>query len=146
MAHPLKNHSNFSKTALWPQKFPRLRRAKRRFAFGTVLHSPESATLAVTITPVSPEGESPPRERRYPLRVNGAGRGASEAISLLASRAAARPGSFPLPVPSDGEGGSPGLPPFNSKAPLSQEGLTGHWCKHIMFAPRARGVSTLRAS
>ena len=36
--------------------FPRLRRAERGFAFGTVLVSPKSATLTVTIIPVSPEG------------------------------------------------------------------------------------------
>ena len=38
------------------QNFLRLRRAARGFAFGTVLVSPKSATLAVTIIPVSPEG------------------------------------------------------------------------------------------
>ena len=38
------------------QHFPRLRRAERGFAFGTVLVSPKSATLTVTIIPVSPEG------------------------------------------------------------------------------------------
>ena len=32
MARPLKNHSKFSKTALWPQNFFRLRRAKKGFA------------------------------------------------------------------------------------------------------------------
>ena len=36
--------------------FPRLRRAERGFAFVTVLVSPKSATLTVTIIPVSPEG------------------------------------------------------------------------------------------
>ena len=41
--------------------FPRLRRAERGFAFGTVLVSPKSATLTVTIIPVSPEGGSPPQ-------------------------------------------------------------------------------------
>ena len=45
MAHPLKNHSKFSKMALWPQNFPRLRRAKGGFALGNVPHTPESATL-----------------------------------------------------------------------------------------------------
>ena len=63
MAHPLKNHSKISKTALWPQNFLRLRRAERGFAFGTVLVSPKSATLTVTIIPVSPEGGSLPRVR-----------------------------------------------------------------------------------
>ena len=33
--------------------FPRLRRAERGFAFGTVLVSPKSATLTVTIIPVT---------------------------------------------------------------------------------------------
>ena len=52
MAHPVKNHSKISKTALWPQIFLRLRRAKRGFALGRVLHSPESATRTVPIIPV----------------------------------------------------------------------------------------------
>ena len=43
------------------ENFPRLRRAERGFAFGTVLVSPKSATLTVTIIPVSPEGGSPSR-------------------------------------------------------------------------------------
>ena len=34
--------------------FPRLRRAERGFAFGAVLLTPKSATLTVTIIPVSP--------------------------------------------------------------------------------------------
>ena len=34
MAHALKNHSKISKTALWPQHFLRLQRAKRGFALG----------------------------------------------------------------------------------------------------------------
>ena len=55
MGLPLKNHSKFSKTALWHQNFLRLRRAKRGFAFGTVPHSPESATLTVIIIPVTPD-------------------------------------------------------------------------------------------
>ena len=42
--------------ALWAQNFLRLRRAKRSFASGTVPYSPEPATLAVTIIPVSLEG------------------------------------------------------------------------------------------
>ena len=53
---PLKNHSKFSKTALWPQNFLRLRRAKGGFALGNVPHAPESATLTVTIIPVTPAG------------------------------------------------------------------------------------------
>ena len=61
MGPPLKNHSKFSKTALWPQNFLRLRRAKRGFAFGTVPHSPELATLTVTIIPVTPDSSSKPR-------------------------------------------------------------------------------------
>ena len=60
MGPPLKNHSKFSKTALWPQNFLRLRRAKRGFAFGTVPHSPESATLTVIIIPVTPDSSSKP--------------------------------------------------------------------------------------
>ena len=39
--------------AFWVQNFLRLRRAVKGFAFGTVLDRPESATLAVTIIPVS---------------------------------------------------------------------------------------------
>ena len=71
MGPPLKNHSKFSKTALWPQNFLRLRRAKRGFAYGTVPHSPESATLTVTIIPVTPDSSSKPREfglSRVPLQ------------------------------------------------------------------------------
>ena len=36
------------------QNFLRLRRAERGFAFGAVLLTPKSATLTVTIIPVSP--------------------------------------------------------------------------------------------
>ena len=56
MAHSLKNHSKFSKMALWPQNFPRLRRAEGGFALGNVPYTPESATLTVTIIPVTPAG------------------------------------------------------------------------------------------
>ena len=35
------------------QNFPRLRRAERGFAFGAVLWTPKSATLTITIIPVS---------------------------------------------------------------------------------------------
>ena len=62
MSQPFKNHSIFSKMAFGVQNFLRLRRAIKGFAFGTVLDRPESATLAVTIIPVSPQWESPPRE------------------------------------------------------------------------------------
>ena len=54
MAHPLKSHSKIEENGLWAQIFPRLRRAKRGFALRSVPHSPESATLAVTIIPVTP--------------------------------------------------------------------------------------------
>ena len=57
-----KHATKFSKKAFRAPKFRRLRRAIRGFAFGTVSSSPESATLAVTIIPVSPERESPPRD------------------------------------------------------------------------------------
>ena len=55
-AHPLKSHLNFKGNGISGQNFLRLRRAKRGFAWETVPDSPESATLAVTIIPVSPEG------------------------------------------------------------------------------------------
>ena len=57
-AQPLKNHSKFKGKGLSGQSFLRLRRAKRGFAFGSVLHSPKSATLAVAIIPVTPQEES----------------------------------------------------------------------------------------
>ena len=60
VAHEGQSHSKFSKTALWPQNFLRLRRARRGFAFGTVPHSPESATLTVIIIPVTPDSSSKP--------------------------------------------------------------------------------------
>ena len=50
------NTPKFSKKAFRAQNFRRLRRAIRGFAYRTVPDSPESATLAVTIIPVSPEG------------------------------------------------------------------------------------------
>ena len=50
LAHS-KTTQKLSKTALWPQNFLRLRRAKRGFAFPPQ----ESATLAVTIIPVAPD-------------------------------------------------------------------------------------------
>ena len=56
-AQPLKITQNCSKTAFGAQNFLRLRRAVRGFAFGTVLDSPKSATLAVTIIPVSLRSE-----------------------------------------------------------------------------------------
>ena len=49
--------------AVLAQNFLRLRRAKRGFAFGSVLHSPKSATLAVAIIPVTPQEESLSRAR-----------------------------------------------------------------------------------
>ena len=49
-------------TAIWPQFFLRLRRAKRGFALGNVSHTPESAALTVTIIPVSLK-----RDGRCPL-------------------------------------------------------------------------------
>ena len=52
-AHPLKSHLNFKENGIPGQIFLRLRRAKRRFAKGNVPDSPKSATLAVTIIPVS---------------------------------------------------------------------------------------------
>ena len=52
-SNPLKNQKENGFRA---QNFLRLRRAERGFAFGTVLVSPKSATLTVTIIPVSPEG------------------------------------------------------------------------------------------
>ena len=60
-SNPLKNHSKIKENGFRAQNFPRLRRAERGFAFGTVLVSPKSATLTVTIIPVSPEGGSPPQ-------------------------------------------------------------------------------------
>ena len=53
-AQPLKSHLNFKENGILGQNFLRLRRAKRGFAWETVPDSPESATLAVTIIPVSP--------------------------------------------------------------------------------------------
>ena len=47
------NTPKFSKKAFRAQIFRRLRRAIRGFAYRTVPDSPESATLAVTIIPVS---------------------------------------------------------------------------------------------
>ena len=61
MAHTPKNHSKISKMAYYGQNFLRLRRAKRGFAFGTVPHIPESATLAVTIIPVTSDAPSKSR-------------------------------------------------------------------------------------
>ena len=60
---PLKITQNFSKTAFRAQNFPRLRRALRGFASGSVPVSPESATLAVTIIPVTPQDV---RRSRHP--------------------------------------------------------------------------------
>ena len=72
MAHPLKNHSKIEETGLWAQICPRLRRAKRGFALRSVPHSPESATLAVTIIPVTPAVGVKTRGKRHyhkpPLR------------------------------------------------------------------------------
>ena len=51
---------------LLAQNFPRLRRAQRGFAFEAVLLRPESATLAVTIIPVSlAAGVGTPGPSRY---------------------------------------------------------------------------------
>ena len=58
---PLKITQKCSKMAFGAQNFPRLRRALRGFAEGTVLDSPESATHAVAIIPVTPDPESEPR-------------------------------------------------------------------------------------
>ena len=58
-ADPLEIHSKFKENRLSGQKFLRLRRAKKGCALRA---QPESATLAVTIIPVSPQWESPPRE------------------------------------------------------------------------------------
>ena len=54
-AQPLKIHSKFKGKGPSGQSFLRLRRAKRGFAFGSVLHRPKSATLAVAIIPVTPQ-------------------------------------------------------------------------------------------
>jgi hypothetical protein len=61
-SNPLKNHSKIKENGFRAQSFLRLRRAERGFTFGTVLMSPKSATLTVTITPVGPEGGSPSQE------------------------------------------------------------------------------------
>ena len=62
-SNPLKNHSKIKENGFRAQNFPRLRRAERGFAFGAVLLTPKSATLTVTIIPVSPEGGAPSQGR-----------------------------------------------------------------------------------
>ena len=63
MAHPPKNHSKLSQNGISGQNFLRLRRAKRGFAYGTVLDNPGSATLVGTLIPVGSEGWCPPRDK-----------------------------------------------------------------------------------
>ena len=68
--------------------FLRLRRAKRGFALGTVPDSPESATLAVTIIPVTLEGGvvTPGRSALARRGPTGSGRAVLAVAGLLAGR------------------------------------------------------------
>ena len=60
-APSLKKHSKIKENGLSGQSFLRLRRAKGGFALGNVPHTPESATLTVTIIPVALDPPSKPR-------------------------------------------------------------------------------------